>query len=114
MNGRYSVCIAAGIAEDSSESDAIDVRDFKFFAVELPTAAVGLASSTVSVYLKGCHTSDGTFRSITTDEISLVASAVTGDVIASVNHYVPEYIKVCMSNNTATAAGYAAKVHCFY
>ena len=114
MNARYVQKIAATIANDSKVSSAIDVTPYKNFAVELPTATVGLASAVVSVFISGSDTPTGTFRQCETTDAGNIVSASAGNVIATVNHYVPRFIKVNTTANTATAVGYAAVVHCWY
>lgn len=114
MNQRYCKPIAATIASGASESSVIDVSAFKFFAVEFPTTT-NLASATITAYIKGCDTSDGTFRQITLDDAANITSASTGNIIATVDRFVPPFVKIALSLNTATAsAGYACRVHCFY
>ena len=114
MPERYMQKIAATIADGYSESSAINVASFKFVSVELPTASIGLASSTVTVYLKGSDASDGTFRTLAINDVSSSASATTGNITVSADMNLLPYIKVCLSLNTATAAAFAAVVHCYY
>lgn len=114
MQSRYIKKISANIASGATKSDAINVEGFKFFAVELPSAAAGLNSGTVSVRLLGSDTSSGTFRPLEVDFSDLIVSATSGNKIITVNCLVPRWMKIELTNNTAATGGYAASVHCFY
>lgn len=111
---KYCKAIAATIASGSSKSNAIDVSSFKLAGVELPDNTAALASGSVTVYLEGSDTSTGTFYALKLNDVKNITSASSGLQIATVDMFVPNFVKVCLSANTATAAGYAARVHVFY
>lgn len=113
MSIRYYKTVTATIANDASESSVIDTGGFKYFGVELPTASVGLASSTVTAYIVGSDDDTGSFRAASLNDIINICSASTGNIIATCDLFVPKFIKVKLSANTATATGYAAKIHMY-
>jgi hypothetical protein len=115
--------LPATIASTYQESDAINIAGQKGIALEIPTFTVGLNTAAAAVAMKGCETSDGTFRPI------YLYSAASGynvfGVPSGAGNYIvslgpnalclPKFIKVAVSgtNATATAAGLAVKVHMY-
>lgn len=120
----YYKSLPATITSTNQESSAINIEGATAVSIEVPTFTVGLNTAAASVSLKGCETSDGTFRPIHAysaasgfNTLTLV-SAGAGNVLVMCGpnaKYLPKFIKVAVSgtNATATAAGLATVVHMY-
>lgn len=111
MGSNY-VSIGATITTGGSLSTAINVGEYNGVMFDCPTWAVGCATATVALQVKGCDTSDGTFRPIWAQGVNSAASGVgvwetldgSGDMIAVFDvQYKPKYIKLYLADNEATA-----------
>jgi len=118
----YKVATAT-IADGEALSEAIQVLEYPRVALEIPTFAAGCSTSTTSVEIEGSSTSTtSAFRSVRYMGVYSAGSGImTWEVNTSSGNYIAvcepaaycRYIRIKLSNQTATAAGLACKVHMY-
>lgn len=109
-------------ASNAKESSVYDISGANKIAVEIAAFDGALATTTANIFVKGCNTSDGTFRRIKQMGIYSAASGIhdwevpstTGDFIAVCDAALGfSFIKLELSN-TATAGFTGGHVHVFH
>lgn len=107
----------ATISTDTTVSTAINIAGAKKILFEIPTAAVGLSTTTCNIYAQVCNSTDGTFRRIKVQGVYSAGSGILDwETPSSLGNFFVEvpiagwnFVKA-ESNNTAST-NFNIKVH---
>ena len=107
------IAVAATITTGNVLSTAVCITEYQKVLVDCPTWSVGCTTATTCLRLRGCDTSDGTFRQIYHMGVASAASGgVVWEILGNAGNMIasydvpskPKYIKVELGGpNTATA-----------
>jgi hypothetical protein len=108
------------IASAATVTSVLTLGAFNALAVEIPTFAAGVSTTTANVYVQVCDTADGTFRRIAIQGVYSSGSGIldwevpssTGARVWQLPNEVANYNYAKIELSKTATAGIAVRVHC--